>query len=93
LYAEETAGPSTAPLAMKLREAPLRMTLSIAIQDDTFSINQSLTLRVYVDTALADEGLLGRRRGRVRRAQDEHVRGVVAERDTFFFEGKDDAAA
>ena len=26
-------------------------------------------------------------------AQDEHVGGIVAERDAFFFEGEDDAAA
>jgi len=32
LQPEQTAGPSTAPLAMKLREASLRMTISISLK-------------------------------------------------------------
>jgi len=54
--AEPTAGSSTAPLAMKLQEAPLRMTLSIFYIDrsltleDTFQIKQSLTFRVLGKT-------------------------------------------
>ena len=43
--------------------------------------------------ALADQGLLGGWGGGVGCAQDEHVGGVVAEGDAFFFEGDDDAAA
>jgi len=49
--AEPTAGPSTAPPAMKLQEAPLRMTLSISsnyLRLDTFSIRQLLTLRHFL---------------------------------------------
>jgi hypothetical protein len=51
---ERDAGPSTTPLAMKLREAPLRMTLSINPSQTlrmTFSFSPSLSLRLYVDTA------------------------------------------
>jgi hypothetical protein len=40
---EQTAGPSTAPLAIKLREAPLRMTI--------FHTRQLLTLDLSFDTA------------------------------------------
>src|SRR5258707_50498 len=40
----------------------------------------------------ADEGLLGWWGCRVGRAEDEHVGGVGAEGDSFFFEGEDDAA-
>src|ERR1700710_468600 len=40
-----------------------------------------------------DEGLLGGWGCRVGCAEDEHVGGVVAEGDAFFFEGQDDAAA
>ena len=51
---EETAGSSTATLAMKLREAPLRMTISI-------SINQSPKVKLYVDTAWFTGGWRSRR--------------------------------
>jgi len=50
-------------------------------------------LGVLLVNALACQGLLGGRRGGVGCAQDEHVGGVVAERDAIFFEGDDDAAA
>jgi hypothetical protein len=46
-------GSSTAPLAMRLREAPLRMTISLSL---SLSLNplaqtiQSLKLKLYVDT-------------------------------------------
>jgi hypothetical protein len=46
-HVERVAGPSTAPLAMKLREAPLRMTDSVSIHHGR-CINPSQTLRMTV---------------------------------------------
>ena len=46
----------------------------------------------HKDSSLADQGLLYGWGGGIGCAEDEHVGGVIAERDTVFFEGEDNAA-